>query len=223
MRTLLYHSNSRNTAPLQKVFADSGIYAESCHVIGHFFHLCMVEVYSAVIYMTNEPSCEILNLYQQWKAQGCKSLFIVITTNQSRLERIQCLQAGIELYFIEPYSYLSLIKDITHYEYIMKPALQDIYVTKYFKLDLLQRQVSVEGHKIALTKKEFALFSMLIRNRGIILTRVQVWEDIWGYKDYPLTNIIDVHINRLRKKLPPKYRHLLETVYSIGYRFDAEA
>jgi two-component system OmpR family response regulator len=82
----------------------------------------------------------------------------------------------------------------------------------------MARMVYFQGALMGLTRTEFDLLALLIRRRGTVLSRVQIWEEIWGYRDYGLANTIDVHIARLRRKLPKEFQSLIITIYGVGYR-----
>jgi DNA-binding response OmpR family regulator len=86
-------------------------------------------------------------------------------------------------------------------------------------VDLDGRHVHAAGREIELTRREFDLLVALIRNRGRVLTRVRLLEDVWEY-DYPgETRTVDVHIRRLRQKLGDPAKVNVETVVGVGYRF----
>jgi DNA-binding response OmpR family regulator len=86
-------------------------------------------------------------------------------------------------------------------------------------LNLLTREVKVEGSPIELTSREFALLSYLIRSAGRVYSRAQICEHVWNYHFDPATNIVDVYIQKLRKKLDVgSGSSIIETVRGVGYR-----
>jgi DNA-binding response OmpR family regulator len=99
----------------------------------------------------------------------------------------------------------------------------DSFADGVLRIDLGARQVEVNGHVLALTRKEFDLLVELIRQRGRVLTRERLLETVWGY-DYPgETRTVDVHVRRLRQKLGSPVDERVETVVGVGYRYRSGA
>lgn len=200
------------------MFEQHGVQVDVCVNEDRFIYLSMLENYTAVI-LIHQTSHEILvNCYSRWKNEGCSSLFVVLTGNQSALERAWCLEAGVDYYIIEPYSYVYLLQIVTAHAYKQQAREKENFQTSCFELDILSRVAKCNGVHLELTKVQFDILAYFIRRRGVVLSRVQIWEEVWGYEEYPLGNVIDVHIARLRKKLPEGYDGLIKTVYGVGYR-----
>lgn len=92
----------------------------------------------------------------------------------------------------------------------------DDYITKPFEINLLKHQFMVDGKQVHLTPKEFSLMAALIKEPGVVQTRDDLLNEIWGYNFDGQTNTVDVYIRALRNKLG-KYRDLIKTVRGIGY------
>ena len=101
-------------------------------------------------------------------------------------------------------------------------AAQSILALSDLTLNLLTREVSRAGRKIELTTREFALLEHLMRSPGRVLTRAQICEQVWNYHFDPETNLVDVYVQRLRKKVDGDAElKLIETVRGVGYRITA--
>jgi DNA-binding response OmpR family regulator len=224
MRTLIYHpAPSIKAKSLQRVLNQCGIHTDTCNSSEHFLYLSMTERYSAVIVHELSEREEMLQLFKEWKKSGCTSLFVTLSSVPSALRRGQALAAGVDRYYIEPYSHVSLVKDIALHAYSLAGKERTVHATNHFEVDILKRSISFASQALDLTRKEFDILSLLLRKKGSVLSRVQIWEEVWGYEDYPLANTIDVHVNRLRKKLPVPARRFLNTVYGVGYRIHVDA
>ena len=225
MRTLLYTppQSPAKARSLQRIFNHCGIHTDACDDADRFLYLSMTERYTAAVIQAPLEHDDLLALHSEWKQSGGSGLFVVVSPIQSALKRGQALAAGIDRYYLEPYSHTALVKEIALHAYSLAGTETSVHATKHFEIDVLHRTITFEGEPLNFTKTEFELFSLLLRKKGTALSRIQIWEEIWGYEEYPLANTIDVHLNRLRKKLPPAARKYLGTIYGVGYRVSGEA
>ena len=91
-------------------------------------------------------------------------------------------------------------------------------------MDLIKREVTRGGDSIDLTAREFELLEYLMRSPGRVFTRIQICEHVWNYHFDPQTNLVDVYIKRLRKKLDQPYElKLIQTVRGVGYRLGSKS
>jgi len=91
------------------------------------------------------------------------------------------------------------------------------------RVDFARRQVWLDGRLLGMTRKEWELLSLLLRHAGAVVARQRLLEEVWGYRPDIRTRTLDVHIQRLRKKLGPAHEHLIETIFGVGYRFQPPA
>ena len=94
-----------------------------------------------------------------------------------------------------------------------------LYQDEHLEINLPQAAVSVDDHRLVLTRKEFELLAMLSANEGEILPRNVLLDRIWGYSEEIRTRTLDVHIRRLRKKLGAYGDSYIQTIFGVGYRF----
>lgn len=134
--------------------------------------------------------------------------------------RIEGLRAGGDDYLAKPYSFMELLARV---EAIGRRSDPTAAVTKLtageLEMDLLARTVSREGKKILLQPREFRLLECLMRHADKVVTRTMLLEKVWDYHFDPQTNVIDVHISRLRSKIDKDFEiPMLHTVRGAGYR-----
>jgi len=222
MKIILFTPQGHGYASLKKMFEQHGVEVDIARTLERCTYLSMTDTYAAVVALHLSPQ-DLQIYFPKWKAEGCSSLFVVVSDNQSGVERARCLEMGIDRYYIEPYSYSKLISDITLNEYRSHLKERQSLKTGLFEVDILSRSILLRGELLPLTRTEFELLTLLIRRRGMVLSRVQIWEQIWGNREYPLANTIDVHMNRLRRKLEQNGVTAIRTIHGIGYRLYDES
>jgi len=95
----------------------------------------------------------------------------------------------------------------------------DRYQDSHLEVDFMRAAASIDSRRMVLTRKEYELLSLLVRNAGEIIPRDALLWRVWGYSAQIRTRTLDVHIRRLRKKLGPYSEQYIETIFGVGYRF----
>ncbi len=139
-------------------------------------------------------------------------------------ERVNGLKAGGDDYLTKPFAFSELLARV---EALARRSKGDQPVTKLvvedLELDLLSRQVRRAGQKIDMQPREFRLLEYLMRHAGQVVTRTMLLEGVWDYHFDPQTNVIDVHVSRLRQKIDKPFPiPLIQTVRNAGYMLRAE-
>jgi DNA-binding response OmpR family regulator len=149
---------------------------------------------------------------------------IVLTARGEIHDRVAGLDAGAVDYLVKPFSVAELVARIRAH---LRVAAQTSATTLRgggIEVDLLTREVRRDGESIPLSTTEFELLVCLLRHRGQVLTREQILSTVWGYEHDPATNVVDVYIGYLRRKLGrPDNSAPIFTVRSVGYRFGSAA
>ena len=177
-----------------------------------------------VVLDLNLPGIDGLEVCRQLrKAEVSRTLpIIMLTARSDESQRIEGLDLGADDYVAKPFSVRELLSRVRAVLRRSQPNAQPDTSTLHaaeITIDLDGRHVHAAGREIELTRREFDLLVALIRNRGRVLTRVRLLEDVWEY-DYPgETRTVDVHIRRLRQKLGDPAKVNVETVVGVGYRF----
>ncbi|MDP4093994.1 MAG: response regulator transcription factor [Bacillota bacterium] len=142
---------------------------------------------------------------------------IFLTARNSLNDRVKGLNMGAYDYIVKPFEMLELLARVDATLRRTKTE-NDTYVIDNIKIDLSSRQIFVDGKNTECTPKEYELMEVLIKNRNIALSREKLLELAWGYDFEGDTRTIDVHIQKLRKKLGLEDR--IKTVYKLGYRLE---
>jgi two-component system OmpR family response regulator len=169
------------------------------------------------------PGLDGLGVIETLRRNGDTTPALILSALDRVDERVKGLRAGGDDYLTKPFAFSELLARL---EVIARRAPAAPEPTELrvgdLRLDLLSRTVERAGQPIALQPREFAILEVLMRHAGRIVTRTMLLEAVWNYRFDPQTNVIDVHISRLRQKIDRGFdRPLLHTVRGAGYRLDA--
>ena len=167
----------------------------------------------------NLPHVDGLTIVQMLRAAGKTTPVLILSALGSVDDRIEGLRAGGDDYLIKPFAFDELLARI---EALRRRGQGAAVLTRLkvgdLELDLLSRSVTREGRRIDLTTKEFQLLEYLMRRQGQVVTRSMLLEGVWGLHFDPQTNIIDVHMSRLRAAVDRDFSsQLIHTVRGAGY------
>lgn len=149
---------------------------------------------------------------------------IMLTAKTEEIDKILGLSVGADDYLTKPFSpreLMARIKAALRRLHSGTPYIQrNVITTAHLRIDTTSRQVWVNDELIELTNIEFDLLKTLVEHRGMVLSREQLLEKVWGYDYYGEIRVVDVHLGHVRQKLGP--HHGITTVRGVGYRFEAE-
>ena len=162
------------------------------------------------------PAMSGWELLMDLREQGRETPVIFVTARDSVEERVKGLRLGADDYVIKPFAFNELVARV---EVVIRRrrALVPIEVGD-LRLDLTRRQATRGGASLELSPREFDLLLALARAEGRTLSRTELLRDVWGIEGEPVTNLVDVHIGRLRRKLDAQGPPLIHTVRGEGYR-----
>jgi DNA-binding response OmpR family regulator len=149
---------------------------------------------------------------------------IVLTARGEIEDRVAGLDAGAVDYLVKPFSLAELVARVRAQLRVVADASASTLRAADIEVNLLTRKVSRDGSTVALSTTEFELLVYLMRHYGQVLTREQILSSVWGYEHDPATNVVDVYIGYLRRKLGrPQDPAPIFTVRSVGYRLGGPA
>jgi len=165
------------------------------------------------------PRLDGLSLIETLRREGARTPVLILSALGEVDDRVKGLRAGGDDYLTKPYAYTELLARI---EALARRPAPEEQVTRYsvgdLTLDRLSHKVSRAGQAISLQPREFRLLEYLMRNAGQVVTRTMLLQNVWDYYFDPQTNVIDVHISRLRSKIDKGFaKPLLHTVRVSGY------
>ncbi|MGB1140939.1 MAG: response regulator transcription factor [Halioglobus sp.] len=168
------------------------------------------------------PRMNGLELVRALRDSGDQTPALVLSALGEVDDRVQGLQSGADDYLVKPFSMAELLArlEVLQRRAAVAPAdTLTVLEVAGLKMDLLRQHVERDGEQITLQPREYKLLEYLMRNAGQVVTRTMLLEHVWGYHFDPQTNVIDVHVSRLRQKIDRDFdRPLLATVRGAGYR-----
>lgn len=172
------------------------------------------------------PDLDGLSLLKSLRAAGVHSPAILLTAMSAIDERVTGLRAGADDYLVKPFSFAELSARLE--AILRRPAESRPEQTRLacadLELDLIARTARRGDRRIELLPREFQMLEYLMRREGRVVTRTMLLEGLWDYRFDPGTNVIDVHISRLRRKVDaPGERPLVHTVRGAGYKLGPTA
>ena len=169
------------------------------------------------------PKLDGLTIISQLRATGSKTPVLILSALSDVDERVKGLRSGGNDYLAKPYAFAELLARVEGLgsRYKIDPRETKLRAMD-LEIDLLTRTVSRNGKSILLQPREFKLLEYLVRNAGHIVTRTMLLENVWDYHFDPQTNVIDVHVSRLRAKIDKGFaEQLLQTIRGAGYMIRA--
>jgi len=165
------------------------------------------------------PKRDGLSIITALRAQNVETPVLILSALGQVDDRVAGLRAGGDDYLTKPYAFSELLARIEALGRRSAPNAADtVYRAGELELDRLAHKVSRAGTEIALQPREFRLLEYLMRHAGQVVTRTMLLENVWDYHFDPQTNVIDVHISRLRSKIDKGFETpLLHTVRGAGY------
>jgi len=186
--------------------------------------LATTERYDALIVDRMLPGVDGLTVIRTLRASDNSTPALILSALGEVDDRVKGLKAGGDDYLVKPFAFSELLARLEALARRTKSGSDSeptVLRAADLEMDLLRREVRRGGQPIELQPREFQLLEFLLRHAGQVVTRTMLLEGVWDYHFDPQTNVIDVHISRLRSKIDKGFdRPLLHTVRGAGYRLD---
>ncbi|GBE44842.1 MAG TPA: response regulator transcription factor [Rhizobiales bacterium] len=224
MRVLLIEDDAETAAFLVKALKESGHTPDHAADGDSGFALAETQVYDVLIVDRMLPKRDGLSIISQLRADGVQTPALILSALGEVDDRVKGLRAGGDDYLTKPYAFSELLARV---EALARRTAPEEAITKYtvgdLELDRLTNKVVRAGQPILLQPREFRLLEYLMKHAGQVVTRTMLLENVWDYHFDPQTNVIDVHISRLRAKIDKEFdMPLLHTVRGVGYSIRVE-
>jgi DNA-binding response OmpR family regulator len=167
------------------------------------------------------PSLNGLVLCGKIRSQNIMIPILMLTARDTLDNKIGGLDMGADDYLVKPFEFDELTARIRALLRRPKESLEDEYNEAGIKLNIIKHTVEKNGKNIKLTVKEFAILELFMRNKNQVLSRDKIIAHIWNFNYDTFSNIVDVNIRNIRKKLQNKKENIFETIHGVGYRFNA--
>jgi len=225
MRILLIEDDEKAAAYLIKGLKESGYVVDHATTGTDGLFLASGESYDAMIVDRMLPGIDGLSIVEMIRKNGVNTPVLILSALDKVDDRVTGLKAGGDDYLTKPYAFSELLARL---EALLRRGVPSASETRLrvgdLELDLLSRTALRGGEAIALQPREFQLLEYMMRHSDQVVTRTMLLENVWGYHFDPQTNVIDVHISRLRQKIDQSFdKTLLHTVRGAGYCLRAPA
>ncbi|MFD1718310.1 response regulator transcription factor [Georgenia deserti] len=166
------------------------------------------------------PLMDGFTVLERLREEGVATPVIVLTARDSVTDRVHGLEGGANDYMTKPFQFAELLARIRLRLEDQPSATASVLRAAGMTLDLRTRQVEVDGRAVDLSGREFALLEVFMRHEGQLLSREQILGHVWGYDFDPASNVVDVYVRALRRKIGADR---VQTMRGSGYRLQAPA
>ncbi len=220
-RVLIVEDDPQTVKEISAALIDHGFVVESAGSGREGLLKAAAESYDAIVLDRMLPGgLDGLGMLATLRAAGIEAPVLILSALSGVDERVRGLRAGGDDYLTKPFDFLELTArlDVLLRRRSNAPQRETMLRVGPLEMDLLTHTVSHGGRPVELLPREFRLLEYLMRHAGQVVTRTMLFEEVWNYHHIEATNVIDVHIGKLRRKLDPEgTRPMIETVRGAGY------
>lgn len=218
MRILVAEDERDMNRLISKRLAAENYSVDSCYDGVQVMEYLECAEYDGIILDIMMPRMDGIQVLKKMRSQNCQIPVLLLTARDSIEDRVNGLDAGADDYLVKPFAFEELLARIR--VMLRKPASvkSNVYRAGDLEVHVDTCQVFRRGKEISLSGKEFSLLRYMIQNQGIILSREKLEQHIWNYDFSGGSNVIDVYIRYLRKKIDEgQEKKLIHTVRGVGY------
>jgi DNA-binding response OmpR family regulator len=220
MRILVVEDNPKMAAAIQKGLSEQGWTVDAVHTGFEGEEKAAEGAYDVLVLDLMLPDRDGIEVCRNLRRRGIRTPMLILTALSGTSQKVTGLDAGADDYLAKPFEFEELVARVR--ALLRRGQATESRTLRYedLELDLAKRSASRAGIKIKLSPKEFSLLEFLMRNPNRVLPRMTIVEKVWDMNYEPSSNVIDVYISALRKKIDRDHeRALIHTVVASGYRF----
>jgi DNA-binding response OmpR family regulator len=222
MRLLLVEDDQELAQILTDGFREQHVEVVVAHTFADGLRRAHLGSWGVIVLDVMLPGGDGFQLCRKVREKGNTTPIIMLTARGEVEDRVTGLESGADDYLAKPFAFKELVARVRALAR-RQPAIKDEKkVVGDFEMDFRTREVKRNGQTIVLTSKEWDLLQLLVENEGSIVTRPQITERVWDENHDPFTNVLEVLIRRLRRKIDEGYEtKLIHTIRGAGYKFGA--
>lgn len=219
-RILIAEDEPKIAAFIEKGLKANGFMTETVSDVNVLLDKALSNEFDLLLLDLGLPSKDGLTILEELRGQGATLSIIILTARDNLKDKITGLEGGADDYMTKPFRFEELLARIklrlkNNYQ-TQSTSIKTILKSGNITLDLKSHRVYLNDVQVELSTIEFRLLERLISHEGQVMTRQQLLDHVWGYNYDPGSNIVDVYVGYLRKKLG---KNLIDTVRGIGYRW----
>jgi DNA-binding response OmpR family regulator len=220
MRLLLVEDELEIQSFLQRSLTEAGYHVEAAGDARTAERMTIESMHDVLVVDLGLPDEDGLSLILRLRQLGLRAPVLILSARRSVDDRVRGLEQGGDDYLTKPFALAELLARLRNL--VKRNSASAVEATRLrvldLELDLLRREASRGGEILNLTPQEFVLLEYLCRNAGRVVTRSMILDEVWGMRIQPDTNVVDVHIYRLRGKVDTDGRRpLIRTLRGVGY------
>lgn len=219
MRVLVIEDEMRLATVIKKGLTEDGFAADVAHDGEEGLFLAESETYDAIVLDIMLPKIDGLEVCRQLRHKNIKTPILMLTAKSTVEDKVAGLDSGADDYMTKPFAFMELRSRI--HALLRRGASNSSPLLSILDLtvDPMKHTVVRNGEKIVLTPKEFSILEILLRHKDEVVTRTMITEHVWDYNFDGMSNVVDVFVASLRRKIDKKSEiKLLHTIHGIGYK-----
>lgn len=220
MRLLLVEDDARIAEFLSRALLERGYAVDHAPSAEGALELVSEGIHDALIVDVVLPGMDGLEFIEQCRGRGVSAPVLILSARRTVDDRVRGLQRGGDDYLTKPFAFAELLARLE--ALLRRAAPQGSEPSRIgvadLEIDLLRHEARRGARTLALSHREFTLLEYLCRNAGRVVTRTMILDHVWQMRFDPATNVVDVHIHRLREKVDRETDHkLIHTIRGVGY------
>jgi len=218
MRILVVEDEKNLNRIITEAMEDEHYSVDSCYDGAEALDYALAADYDVIILDVNLPKADGFTVVERLREKGCVTPVLFLTARDSVLDKVTGLEAGGDYYLTKPFSFDELIAVVHVMARKYTGSKTNEYSAGDLVIDTAARTATRAGKAIDLTSREFALLEYMMRNKGVVLSREMIENNLWNFDYEGGTNVVDVYIGYLRKKIDKGHdKKLIHTVWGTGW------
>ena len=218
MRILVVEDEKHLNRIISEAVEDEGYSVDSCYNGVEALEYLACADYDVIILDIMMPKMNGLELVRRLRSEGNSTPVLFLTARDAVADRVEGLESGGDYYLTKPFDFQELMAVVRVMTRKYTGNRSNVYTIADLSLDSNTRIVTRAGKNIDLTAKEFSLLEYMIRNKGVVLSREMIENNLWNYDYEGGTNVVDVYVGYLRKKMDTGFdKKLIQTVWGTGW------
>jgi DNA-binding response OmpR family regulator len=218
MRVLVVEDERKIAALVRKALLEAGTAVDVLHHGDKALDALRETPYDVAVLDIMLPGLDGLAILRRLRAESNPVPVLFLTARGDVSDKVEGLELGADDYLAKPFAVEELVARVRALSRRQSGQSLTVYKVGSLSMDVARRRVSRAGKRLELTAREFALLELLMRSPGHVFTRTQICEKVWDYHFDPGTNLVDVYVQRLRRKVDDDFSpKLIHTIRGVGY------